>query len=232
MSKNLFVGGGRRSRPPHAFTLVELLACVAIVGVLAALIGAGFTKTVDRSKNLQCTSMMRAIGIGIQQYASDNNGEFPRSSHNAWSMGRPQWSTAIFPYLENGETPSEGAFNLAFHCPSQKGKSETVRSYALNVFFQLGSGDLYAGSPSTWYTTVAVPRPARTILIAENRTSADHFMSHQWTTAKGAATAVDSLRHGKTSNYLFVDGHVESLPIGETFDTLKGINLWNPSLAK
>lgn len=232
MHGRISVGVARRHCSTLGFTLLELLACIAIVGVLATLVSAGFAKTLERSKNLKCTAMMRAIGVGIQQYAIDNNGEFPRSSHNAWSMGRPQWSTGVLPYLDNRETPTEAAFNQKFHCPAQRGNGETIRSYALNVFFQLGPGDLYTGSPSTWYTTVAVPRPTRTILVAENRSSADHFMSHQWTTARGAANAVDSLRHGKTSNFLFVDGHVESLPISETFDTAKGINLWNPSLAK
>jgi len=49
--------------------------------------------------------------------------------------------------------------------------------------------------------------------------------------ANGAANAVDAKRHDGKANYLFVDGHVETLPISSTFDTAKGINLWNPSLA-
>ena len=232
MRTNSSVSVERKLRSTLAFTLLELMACIAAIGVLAALIGAGFIQTVEKSKNLKCTSMLRGIGIGILQYANDNNGEFPRSSHNAWALGRPQWSTAVLPYLNQHETPSEAAFNQEFRCPANPNTSNAARSYALNVFFQLGPGDLYTGSPSTWYTTITVPRPSRTVLVAENRGAADHFMSHQWTTAKGAATAVDSLRHGKTSNFLFADGHVESLPIGATFETAKGINLWNPSLAK
>jgi prepilin-type processing-associated H-X9-DG protein len=57
-------------------------------------------------------------------------------------------------------------------------------------------------------------------------------MCHQWSKQAAALNAVDSLRHGKVSNYLFVDGHVESLRLEQTFDPAAGINLWNPSLAK
>jgi len=176
---------------------------------------------------------MRKIGSGIQQYSMDNNNEFPRSLHNAWSLGKIQWSAAILPYIdtEGGENPTELTFTQKFRCPVDKRKGDLVRSYALNVFFQLGPGDSYKGSPSRWWTFMSVPRPAATVLVAENLSGADHFMSHMWTTAKGAANAIDSRRHGKTSNYLFVDGHVESLPLEEVFDPKRNINKWNPSLA-
>jgi prepilin-type processing-associated H-X9-DG protein len=57
-------------------------------------------------------------------------------------------------------------------------------------------------------------------------------MSHQWTTARAVTNAIDGLRHGKKSNYAFADGHVETMSPGDTFNPAKGINLWNPSLAR
>jgi prepilin-type processing-associated H-X9-DG protein len=37
-------------------------------------------------------------------------------------------------------------------------------------------------------------------------------------------------RHNGRANYLFVDGHVESLPVEATF-VARSENLWNPSVA-
>jgi hypothetical protein len=37
---------------------------------------------------------------------------------------------------------------------------------------------------------------------------------------------------GVDQTCLFTDGHVESLGIETTMDATKGVNLWNPSLAK
>lgn len=61
---------------------------------------------------------------------------------------------------------------------------------------------------------------------------ADHFMCHQWSKLKPAETAVAHDRHGTDANYLFIDGHVESRLIQETFDPDVGRNLWNPSRAR
>jgi prepilin-type processing-associated H-X9-DG protein len=107
-------------------------------------------------------------------------------------------------------------------------------SYGLNVHFELDpEGDDYAGSPATWRRTAAVPHPSRTILLAECMPSlyADHFMCHQWSSLKAARTATAHTRHAGRSHFLFLDGHVERLPIESTFDPAKAVNRWNPSLA-
>jgi prepilin-type processing-associated H-X9-DG protein len=57
-------------------------------------------------------------------------------------------------------------------------------------------------------------------------------MCHQWSGIPAARNAVAWDRHSKKSNFLFVDGHVEALPVEATFNPGAGINLWNPSLAK
>lgn len=217
----------------HAFTMVELLACVAVIAVLVTLVGSQVGQAFDRTKNLKCVSLMRKVGSAIQQYSLDNNNEFPRSSHSAWSLGKKPWGSAILPYLQGEEstTVTEAAFAKITRCPADKRVGNIIRSYGLNVFFQLGSGDSYVGAPTTWWTYVTVPRPAATILVAENNSGADHFMSHEWSSTVGIENEWAIKRHGKTSNYLFVDGHVESLPIEAVFDPAKNINKWNPGLA-
>ncbi|MFA6286503.1 MAG: DUF1559 domain-containing protein [Opitutaceae bacterium] len=65
-----------RSRP-RAFTLIELLAVVAIVGVLAALVVGSVSKIRDAARRSTCASNLRQIGAAFQLYAADNKGLYP-----------------------------------------------------------------------------------------------------------------------------------------------------------
>jgi prepilin-type processing-associated H-X9-DG protein len=210
---------------------------VSIIAILTALIVPGVQSSIRKAENIQCLGKMRSIGQGIQLYTQDNE-EFPRSLHSAAGAGKQTWAKAILPYLGYTNTPSNAEwasiFEKLYRCPADPKKEASIYSYALNVFYELTpDGDDYTGSPQTWRKPINVDHGAKTILLAEPKPVyyADHIMCHQWTSAKGASNAVDGLRHDRKSNYVFVDGHVESLPVASTFDVSKGINLWNPSQA-
>ncbi len=219
------------------FSLVELLVALGIVAILAALIASSVQSATRKARAAQCMSVMRNLGQGILLYTQDH-GEFPRSYHSCAGAGKQPWAKAILPYLGHpaDPTPQEWSalFERSYRCPTDKSNDTNIYSYALNVFYELTpDGDDYVGSPSTWRKPVTLPSPSSTILLAEPKAVyyADHLMCHLWTSAKGAANAVDAQRHDRRSNYLFADGHVETLQIEATFDLGKPINLWNPSLA-
>ena len=110
--------------------------------------------------------------------------------------------------------------------PEDKNASVTRWSYALNVFYELNpDGDDYDGSPRTWRRVAAVPHPARTILLAEPRSLdfGNHIMCHLWRGTAAAQYALDYKRHGAASNYLFLDGHVETLPLDAVYSPAKRI---------
>jgi len=65
-----------RSRS-RAFTLIELLAVVAIIGVLAALVVGTVSKIRDAARRSTCASNLRQIGAAFQLYAADNRGLYP-----------------------------------------------------------------------------------------------------------------------------------------------------------
>lgn len=221
----------------HGFSLVELLVSISVIALLAALIVPGVQSAIRKTKVTQCLAKMRNLGQGIQLYTLDNT-EFPRSLHSSAGAGQQPWAKAILPYMGFSASPSDAEwanlFEKVYRCPADKKKDVSIYSYALNVFFELTpDGDDYTGLPQTWRKPINVVRSSRTIMLAEPKPVyyADHIMCHQWTSANGAANAVDAKRHDGKANYMFVDGHVETLSIVATFDTAKGINLWNPSLA-
>ncbi len=182
---------------------------------------------------------MRALGTAILLRCSDHNGELPRSLHSAGSAGVDSWTFAIAPYLgvtlPVSQTEWSAVFERYYRCPADKSTSSLRWSYGLNVFYELTpDGDDYQGSPETWRRIQNVPKPSRTILLAEPRSIdfGDHIMCHLWKSRNAALNALDYKRHGSVSNYLFLDGHVDALPVEAVFLPEKKINLFNPSLAQ
>jgi hypothetical protein len=79
-----------------------------------------------------------------------------------------------------------------------------------------------------------VPRPGATVLFAElpDASASDHIMAHFWKTMgvpPGDGVAID--RHGVGSGYVFLDTHAESRVFESTFDSQRGVDLWNPDPA-
>src|SRR5271169_2492232 len=63
----------RRQNKNSAFTLTELLAVIAIIGILAALLLAAISQAKGRALRIQCANNLRQLGIGLQAFVTDNN---------------------------------------------------------------------------------------------------------------------------------------------------------------
>jgi prepilin-type N-terminal cleavage/methylation domain-containing protein/prepilin-type processing-associated H-X9-DG protein len=60
-----------------AFTLIELLCVVAIIGILTALLLPALSQAAARAKRIQCVSQLRQGGVAFHSFAHDHNGRFP-----------------------------------------------------------------------------------------------------------------------------------------------------------
>ncbi len=55
------------------FTLIEMLVCIAIIGILAALLLSAMAGSKESAERTQCRNNLRQIGIGMTAYATDND---------------------------------------------------------------------------------------------------------------------------------------------------------------
>jgi prepilin-type processing-associated H-X9-DG protein len=224
-----------RSAPPgahapgarRAFTLIELLVIIVILVMLAALLLPALSRAKESARSTQCLSQMRQLGLAVRLYAEDNEDEFPRSQHSAFSHGQLTWGRAVAPQLGFTTMTWTNLLPGVYHCAGDRRTASW--SYGLNVYFELGPDDDYEGKPQTWRRVVSVPNPSGTLLLAENASSADHIMPNFWT-ASSDAVDVASRRHKQRSDYTFVDGHVELLQLESTYAPQSQVDLWNPSV--
>src|SRR5688572_27107083 len=64
---------------PAAFTLIELLAVISIIAILAGLSLQGINNGLFNAKLTRATSDARQVGIGLRLYAQDHDGGYPAS---------------------------------------------------------------------------------------------------------------------------------------------------------
>ena len=64
------------NRSSRAFTLIELLTVIAIIGILAAILIPTVGKVRATARNAQCVSRLRDWGTAIHLYANDNKGKY------------------------------------------------------------------------------------------------------------------------------------------------------------
>jgi prepilin-type N-terminal cleavage/methylation domain-containing protein len=90
----------RRRLSHPAFTLVELLAVIAIIGTLVGLLLPAVQAARESSRRTSCSNNLKQLGIGMLGY-HDALKTFPLGSERLWH--KPNWRSKILPYLEEGK---------------------------------------------------------------------------------------------------------------------------------
>ncbi len=142
-----FGRSSRRSEPKIAFTLIEALVVIAIIGLLGALLVPAISSANAKGMSVACSSNLRQIGVAITLYASDNRGTLPgplmtqqRPRVSANQLSRKEWhegqlSAFLAPYIDTLPDWKRGQQSL-FACPSwaRQVKGNSSSSYKLNQF--------------------------------------------------------------------------------------------------
>lgn len=103
--------------PKNAFTLVELLVVITIIGVLIALLLPAVQAAREAARRTQCKNNLKQAALALMNYES-YNGAFPPGTSTwvpsagvdcgrhptspSWDFAGPAWSAVILPHLEKG----------------------------------------------------------------------------------------------------------------------------------
>lgn len=203
-----------------AFTLIELLTVIAVIGVLAGLLLPALSGAREKGRRVACASNLRQIGIAIMSYASDNQNHTPTADWNAPATpGRPvSWAQA----LVNGNycTPK------TFVCPNDRRAPDPNGYNNLSYGIVVGQGNTtpsemnppgnywIAGSrltcPYLTNTSVAIVGE----FIGSVTPTISHDASPYMTSPSDASAQLQpQSKHMPNNvlagNFLFLDGHVE-----------------------
>lgn len=74
----------------RAFTIIELLVCLAVVGILCALLFPALRATREASQRLRCQTNMHAIGVAMSAYSNIHNDRLPSSRFAEQPNRQPQ----------------------------------------------------------------------------------------------------------------------------------------------
>jgi prepilin-type processing-associated H-X9-DG protein/prepilin-type N-terminal cleavage/methylation domain-containing protein len=227
-----------------AFTLIELLVVVAIIAVLAALLLPTLQKAKDNARSSQCLNNLRQIGQLVMFYTGDFN-EYVPASYDGGSNPNPPprfwYSKLCYLYLgvttggmgDNDLWGTGKGSDRIFICPTvpDRGKDGLQREW------QLGYGWNYCGlthqdltiTVTLWGYTARlsqVLKPSQTIMAGDSHSQQNMYAIKSYV-FRGFAPGYlfTESRHNGRANFVFVDGHVESLPTSAFFtDELWTIN--------
>ncbi len=209
-----------------AFTLIELLVVIAIIALLMGILMPALNRVRQHAKKIACTSNMRQMGIALITYLPDSQYRLPPSSCHCKDPN-DHWLHILAGYTRE---------QLLFQCPADTAKSfvnfsrplEEQEGARYSSFAVNGLLDpihyRYSAKLNQYNNVNKIRHPANCIWISEAPDTesfnlADHIHPESWEgSIEYAKEFVAWDRHLGSSNYLFTDGHTESLQFEETYN--------------
>lgn len=190
-------------RRHRGFTLLELLVCIAVIGILASLIGTWMLRALDEGKRVKCVSNLRGIIAGSINWATERNGMLWSKKDLGYSKYRMAQDPLGPPQFLKPYVPVE-----MWKCPAGR---KILNDY----------GNHYTWTVATQFETSpiqAISEPALTLIVWDAFNFVVPSMYNvvdKYRGDDGAGPKTSSDRYyphagNKKANYGYLDGHVET----------------------
>ncbi len=213
----------RRQRSSPAFTLIELLTVIAIIGILAAILIPTVGAVRSKARTASDMSNLRQIGVGIQLHVADNKDLFPNPNlpiagtalpgtpTSRWTFHEAverymgdRWKrnpSSIYNYLGNENWYSSYAEPHAAFVPNPAYNQTRPIAYGYNDYIR----------NSRWNGRLsAIPTPSQIVIMAEVNDRSTVSMTQPPVGNGDVQTGYRVNRDGRAL-YLFCDSRVASL---------------------
>lgn len=244
----------QRRNQYSAFTLVELLVVIGIIGILAALLLVAVSLAKARALRIECANNVRQLGLALQGFVTDNHTYpllvNPHSEMVVWEQAlqkyelSPTDTNRFSKWIEHGVWKCPTA-NKPANWPEHTG----YVSYGYNWYGMSARKDtnsLGLGGHYVWNAS-RLPAPAvnesEVVSPSEMMAIGDGFHGGNGIVEDGAwvlwrsfdakdmadSTRRSHSRHQGKANVVFCDGHVESPALKFLFEDTSDVALvrWN-----
>jgi len=117
----------RKTIRPGGFTLLELLAVIATIAILAAILLPVLGKAKIKAQQTRCMANLHQLGFAWSMYYMDNGGRlaesYPVDNPNAWILGDMTKVTEAtnVTLLRNGKLYPYNRSDEIYRCPADRG---------------------------------------------------------------------------------------------------------------
>lgn len=218
---------GRIYSKTQAFTLVEMLVVIAVIGVLAGLLLPVLSRAKERGRQAACQGNLKQVAVAMALYHGDFQDQFPGAGSRQtygpqpedwiwWQYGRDVQKSAIARYVDG--------FNARiFTCPADADARElqakgflvsdpyrysyALTSYDLTNNMNMGMATIItqAREKFPFYISAVRNPSAKLMLVEEDRKTID---DPRWVPL-GQVPNLVTPRHRGKGNVVFADGHME-----------------------
>ncbi len=189
-----------------AFTLIELLTVIAIIGVLAGILIPTLGAVRESAHRSTCQSNLRQLAMAGRLYTQDHRGQFP--STTLWNNNNNS-KPGVLDYLGS---VGAGARNLqVYRCPRLQDGYPIADNVSQNTYSaSLATSSNANGGTFALNYIDRVQSPSRTAWIMDGQWQGTYFSTVISVNALAADIPRLQFPHKGSQQVVFVDGHVES----------------------
>ena len=153
----------------RAFTLIELLAVIVIIAILAAISVPMYGRFMTQARETKTLSNIRQIGAATLLYAGDNNQQLPNrvADGTGGSATQDKWPTLLKPYLPDTRvfsSPIPDYQNTSYKVVDPSKYFDDTKNYTCYIYN--GMNDMGAhDDPTVAPRLNLLAQPSQTILF-------------------------------------------------------------------
>jgi prepilin-type N-terminal cleavage/methylation domain-containing protein/prepilin-type processing-associated H-X9-DG protein len=204
------------------FTLVELLVVIAIIGVLVGLLLPAVQNSRASARRTHCANGMRQLGIAIHQFTDIHDGKLPFTGHVAGKS----WVFTLAPFMESVDSiricPDDKTGEARFNA-TPPGTSYVINEYVSRP--ELKGAISNIDQCKQTHRLIMIFEGSENLAtrpVNDPDLTHEHVHCSQWYSSLLVSMGFDAVwepivaeintdRHLDTANYLYGDGHVETI---------------------